>query len=186
MHATRVSNVLPLSLRFLHSASRMIEPPKPSDAAAIERIASAAGVFTDDEVRTVSELLDVSLHPNGHEDYSFVVYRNGNPNDICGFACFGPTPLTDRVWDLYWICVDRMEQRSGIGSALLEQVESNLRERGARAIYLETSDSPEYCAARSFYERHGYECVAHLNDFYAEGEGKVMYRKVLKEKTARS
>ncbi|MBI5305182.1 MAG: GNAT family N-acetyltransferase [Chloroflexi bacterium] len=157
----------------------MIEPPKPSDAPAIECLARTVGVFTPEEVQVVHEMLDAFLHPAPGDDYSFVVYRNGNPNAIDGFACFGPTPLTDRVWDLYWICVDRAGQRQGIGTQLLQGVENELRTRGARAVYLETSDSPQYCAARAFYQRHGYECIAHINDFYAPGEGKVMYRKNL-------
>ncbi len=159
----------------------LIEPPKPTDASAIERVAREAGVFTAQEVTVVQEMLDTFFNPSPRDDYSFVVYRNGHPNAIGGFACFGPTPLTDRVWDLYWICVDRHEQRTGIGSQILESVENELRVRGARAVYLETSDSPSYTAARAFYLRHGYECVAHLEDFYADGEGKVMYRKNLNE-----
>jgi ribosomal protein S18 acetylase RimI-like enzyme len=52
-----------------------------------------------------------------------------------------------------------------------------VRAQGARAIYLETSDSLAYQPAREFYERHGYQRVAHLPNFYAVGEGKVIYCK---------
>jgi len=127
----------------------------------------------------VSEMLDAYFHPTPQDDWEFVVYRNGNPHSIAGFACYGPTPLADRIWDLYWICVDRAQQGNGVGSQLLERVEANLRARGARALYLETSDSDAYRPAREFYEHHGYVPVAHLDDFYAPGEGKVIYCKAL-------
>lgn len=157
----------------------MIEPPKPTDTPVIERVAQETGVFTPEEIQTVREMLGAFFDPEPRDDYSFVVYRNGNPNSISGFACFGPTPLTDRIWDLYWICVDRAEQGKGVGSALLEKIEQDLCTRGARAIYLETSDSDAYCAARRFYQNHGYELIAHIDDFYTVGEGKVIYRKAL-------
>ncbi len=127
-------------------------------------------------------MLDAFFDPAPRDDHTFVVYRNGNANSVAGFACYGPTPLTDRVWDLYWICVERAQQSNGIGSKLLRAIENDLRARGARAIYLETEDSPTYQPAREFYERHGYACVAQLSDFYAPGEGKVIYRKVLQER----
>ncbi len=156
-----------------------IESPRLEDAGAIVRIAQDTGVFTPEELRVVQEMIDAYFDPAPRDDHTFVIYRNGNPNSIAGFACFGPTPLTDRVWDLYWICVDRLQQYTGIGSKLLREIEDDLQRRGARTIYLETADSPAYQPARDFYERHGYERAAHLADFYAPGEGKVIYRKAL-------
>lgn len=158
-----------------------IEPPQPTDLERIARVAEGTGVFNPDELRVVRELLNTFFHPGPDDDYEFLISRNGTPDSVAGFACFGPTPLADRIWDLYWICVDREQQGTGVGSQLLRRIENELRARGARAIYLETSDSPAYAPARRFYEHHGYERVAHLDDFYAPGEGKVMYRKVLQK-----
>lgn len=159
-----------------------IETPRPEDAPAIERLAQETGVFTPEEIRIVREMLDAFFHPEPWDDHTFVICRNGKPNAVAGFACYGPTPLTDRVWDLYWICVGRTTQRRGIGSELLEQIEKDLHAHHARAIYLETSDSDSYAVARGFYERHGYERVAHIKDFYAVGDGKVLYRKTFEMK----
>lgn len=157
----------------------MIQPPQPDDVPVIERIAAETGAFNHIEVGIVREMLDTFFHPEPRDDHTFVVYRNGTP-DIVGFACYGPTPLTDRIWDLYWICVDRGHQKNGIGTAILQQVEQAVCQQGARAIYLETSDSAIYTPAREFYERNGYERLAHIDEFYAPGEGKVIYRKVFR------
>ena len=159
-----------------------IETPRREDAPLIERVAKNTGVFSAEEIRIVGEMLGEFFDPEPRDDHTFVVYRNGNPNAVAGFACYGPTPLTDRVWDLYWLCVDRAEQRRGIGTELLTEIEQNLCAHNARAIYLETSDSAAYAAAREFYERHGYERIAHLEDFYAAGDGKILYRKCLEKK----
>lgn len=159
-----------------------IETPRREDAPSIERVARNTGVFSPDEIRIVGEMLDEFFDPEPRDDHTFVIYRNGNPNAVAGFACYGPTPLTDRVWDLYWLCVDRAEQRHGIGTELLVKIEQDLCAHNARAIYLETSDSAAYAAAREFYEQHGYERLAHFDSFYAPGDGKVIYRKVFDKK----
>jgi ribosomal protein S18 acetylase RimI-like enzyme len=156
-----------------------IQSPQPTDLPTLTRIAENAGVFSADELRAMREMLQAFFDPGPDDDHEFVIYRNGTPESVAGFVCFGPTPFTDRVWDLYWICVDRTQQGTGIGSQLLQYVEEQLRARGARALYLETSDSPAYAPARRLYEYHGYERVAYLKDFYACGEGKVIYCKVL-------
>lgn len=158
-----------------------IQSPQPTDLPTIARIAESSQVFNADELQAVREMLHAFFDPAPNDDYEFVICRNGNPDSVAGFACFGPTPFTDRVWDLYWLCVDRAQQGAGIGSQLLQYVEDMLRARGARAIYLETSDSEAYAPARRFYEHHGYERVACLEDFYKRGESKVIYRKVLQE-----
>ncbi len=156
----------------------MIEKPQPEDVPLIERIARETGVFNEADLAIIREMLNAYFHPEPRDDHTFLVYRNGSLNSIQGFACFGPTALTIRNWDLYWICVARQCQGSGIGSKLLSTIEEELRQRHARVLYLETSDSSAYLAARQFYARNGYEEVAHLTDFYAPGEGKVIYRKV--------
>ena len=156
-----------------------IELPLPQDADAIARVAKGAGVFTSEELRVVQEMVDGYFNPEPRDDHTFVIYRNGDPNSIAGFACYGPTPLAQGIWDLYWICVDRPYQSMGIGGQLLENIENQVRKRGGRAIYLETSSSPEYKPAREFYQRHGFECAARFSDFYAPGEDKVVYRKSL-------
>ena len=77
-----------------------IEIPRPDDASAMERLAAGTGVFTSEEIRVVGEMLGSFFNPAPQDDHTFVIYRNGNPSGVSGFASYGPTPLAERVWDL--------------------------------------------------------------------------------------
>ncbi len=157
---------------------RVVALAQPQDAETIRRIAENAGVFSEREISSVSEMLDAFFNPTPDDDHTFLVYRD-EARTVLGFACYGPMPFTDRVWEVYWVCVEPARQRNHVGRELMAHVFADLGAQSARAIYLETSDADTYRVARAFYEREGFECVAHLDDFYARGEGKTIYRKVL-------
>ena len=57
-------------------------------------------------------------------------------------------------------------QRQDIGTILLKHIESWFREKGAAAIYLESS--VEDHSAISFYEKHEYFRLERLEGYYAE------------------
>ena len=69
-----------------------------------------------------------------------------------GYACFGPHPLTQGTYDLYWIVVDPVAQGHGIGHALLAGVEAEVLARGGRLLLVETSSTSAYASARRLYE----------------------------------
>ena len=50
---------------------------------------------------------------------------------------------------------------------------------GGRRVYIETSNRAQYGSTRGFYQRGGYHPEAILKDFYAPGDDKVTYVKVL-------
>ena len=156
----------------------IIESPQLADLEAVLRIAKNAQVFTAEEIDVVREMFDGFFHPNSYNDHTFIVCRKENSGAVVGFAVYGPVPMTDRIWHLYWICTDHNEQGKGIGNVLWSRIHEDVRSKGARAIYLETSDSDLYAPARQFYERHGWQRAAHLPDYYAIGEGMLIFRKV--------
>lgn len=98
---------------------------------------------------------------------------------MLGYACFGPHPLTQGTYDLYWIVVDPDAQGRGIGHALLSRVEAEVRARGGRLLLVETSGTPAYVPARRFYEASGYRCEAAIHDFYAPGDDLLIFSKDL-------
>jgi ribosomal protein S18 acetylase RimI-like enzyme len=157
----------------------MLDRPTPQETESLVALAQATGFFNPEEIAVVRELLD-EYHARGEASgYFWAVYRASPGAPPVGFVCYGPVPMSEDVYDLYWIAVDPRRQSGGIGSALLAFVEAELSRRRARQLYIETSDTPRYAPTRAFYERRGYEEVAHLTDYYHVGDGKLVYRKVL-------
>jgi len=159
----------------------MVEPASDSDGPAIVQLTVAASTFNPIEVRCVDELWSAYQKQGSASGYEFLVYRDEGTDDgkVAGYACFGPHPLTEGTYDLYWIAVDPACQGRGIGRALLARVEEEVRKRGSRLLVIETSATPLYAAARRLYESAGYTREAVVHDFYAPGDDMVIYSKHL-------
>jgi ribosomal protein S18 acetylase RimI-like enzyme len=139
----------------------------------LREILDATSVFRPDEVSVALELFDDVLSG----DYEFI--GGFDDDDLVAYACFGPTPGTDRTFDLYWIAVHPDAQGHGAGSRLLAEVEQQLRERGGRLLVVETSSRAEYEGTRRFYTGRGYQAVARMRDYYAPCDDRVIYTKSL-------
>lgn len=109
--------------------------------------------------------------------YVFLVCREGE--QTLGFACFGPTPLTEGTFDLYWVAVDPVAQGQGVGRELMARVEQEVARRGGRLILAETSGAPAYARARRFYEACGYHYQAVVHDFYHPGDDLIIFGKAV-------
>lgn len=97
---------------------------------------------------------------------------------LAGWICWGPTPCTVGTWDLYWMAVDPALHGSGVGTALLAEMERRLAGH-ARLIVVETAGRPDYAPTRRFYEARGYSAAARIPDFYEPGDDLVVYVKRL-------
>ena len=73
--------------------------------------------------------------------------------------------------------VTEKHRRLGVGTALLQQLESNLAARGVRSILLETANDNE--AAVAFWKRHGYRIEATLKRYYLGRIDAYEMRKIL-------
>jgi ribosomal protein S18 acetylase RimI-like enzyme len=89
---------------------------------------------------------------------------------VIGYACFGPTPMTDGTWDLYWIVTAPEARGRGVAGALLASMEAEIGALGARMVRVETSGQELYQAAQRLYRRRGYPEVARIVDFYKPGD----------------
>lgn len=145
-----------------------VEISSPSDLDAILGIARNVGVFNDEEVSTVDELFHEYLKGAEKTGYHFLTYREGEA--ILGFACWGPTALTQGTVDLFWIATSAEAQGKGVGAALFQAVAEAGRALGRWLMVIWTSSRPDYQAARSFYLRMGCELKAQLTDFYDRGD----------------
>lgn len=144
-----------------------------ADEQQIERIVSATQFFTDAEVEIAVELIRERLEKGPASGYEFVVAEENGA--FVGYACFGKIPCTQGSYDLYWIVVDPSYQGAGIGRLLMREVEQRVQRLDGRAIYIDTSGRQQYASTRRFYERCGYQQIAHLPDFYALGDPKQIY-----------
>lgn len=154
----------------------MIEIAQPSDGKGILEVTRRAGVFKPEETACVEELWNAYLQQGEGSGYTFIVYRD---SEVRGYACFGPHPLAERVFDLYWIGVDPDAQGKGIGRALIREVEARVTAANGRLLIVETSGSPAYEAARRFYEACGYHYQAVVHDFYSPGDDLLIFGKTL-------
>jgi ribosomal protein S18 acetylase RimI-like enzyme len=150
---------------------------KTSDRAAILKILESTGFFHPPEITIAMELVDDGLAKREASDYHFLVAESGGA--VVGYSCFSSISCTQSSWDLHWIAVSPEEQGSGIGRRLLAASEEASRKLGATRLYVDTSGRAQYQPTRAFYERFSYLPVATLDDFYAEGDAKVVYLKVL-------
>lgn len=149
------------------------------DRERIECILNEVKVFSSEEINVALELIDSCL--SGNPDYIIKVATNEN-GTVLGYVCYGKIPLTDAVWDIYWVVISDEFQGKGIAKNLLMFMEDDLKAKSARAVMVETSSRPEYEPARSFYLKNGFIEVSKISDFYAKYNDKVIYRKDLNSK----
>jgi len=139
------------------------------------RILNETGAFTDVEVGCAVELLGIVLDDPNQLDYIVAVAEDGGRPT--GYVLYGPVPLTEGNYDLYWIATDPAVQGSGFGRSLLAHVEAEVRLRQGRMICLETSSQGSYERTRQFYERAGYLEESRIRDFYRPGDDRITYIK---------
>jgi ribosomal protein S18 acetylase RimI-like enzyme len=156
-----------------------IRPAKGSDRERIHEILVATSLFTDEEVRCAVELVDLSFSAPEKGDYLVYVLEEPSTRAIQGYVCYGPAPLTDGVYDLYWIAVEPTQQGQGFGQVLLRFVENEVRRQRGRMLLIETSSKETYSSTVRFYERSGYEEISRIKDFYRVEDDKVVYCKRL-------
>ena len=153
----------------------MIRPTSPADTPLLIEIARGTGVFRPMELDALQEVLDdYHAYNHGHGHQAITYEQDGR---IIGFAYYAPAAMADRTWYLYWIAVTKQTQAKGIGSTLLRHAEEDIRKRKGRVLFIETSSLPHYEPTRRFYLKHGYAQAAHIPDFYADGDGLVVFSK---------
>jgi ribosomal protein S18 acetylase RimI-like enzyme len=145
-----------------------------ADRDRIEAITRSTGLFRDEEIPVALEVFDEAT--GGAPGNTYSVLGAVADNRLAGWICWGPTPCTAGTYDLYWMAVAPELQGSGIGTALLTEMERRLQ-GVARLIVIETAGRAEYAGTRAFYGARGYTPVSTIPDFYAPGDDKVVFVK---------
>lgn len=131
--------------------------------------------FTPAEVACALELVDLALERPAQTDYRFRIAAEGDA--VVGYICYGPTPMTEGTFDLYWVASDPGARTKGVGSALVAAMEADLRAERGRLIRVETSAQEAYGATRKFYAKNAYVEVARVPEFYKPGDDLVILAK---------
>jgi ribosomal protein S18 acetylase RimI-like enzyme len=150
---------------------------RPSDREVVRRIVESTGAFFPPEVDVAVELVDEHLSRGPEYGYHFVFADISG--ETAGYACYGPIACTESSYDLYWIAVLQSFRGRGLGKLLMQEVERLVGLCGGTRIYIETAGRGHYAATRAFYERCGYRVEATLKDFYAPGDDRLTFTRVL-------
>ena len=158
----------------------MIRATVPDDTPILKEFTAATGFFRPHEVGTLQEVLD-DYHHQAHAKEGHLCYTLENKGDgqLQGFVYFAPEAMTVNTWALWWIVVRPGVQAKGLGGRMLKFAEDEIRRRGGRLLFIETSSQPLYDPTRRFYIKYHYEEHAVLKDYYAPGDSLVIFRKEL-------
>lgn len=148
-----------------------------TDKALVDSIIRSTGFFREDEIAVAVELVEERLCKGAESGYEFI-FAELNGKTI-GYSCFGLIPCTLHSFDLYWIAIHKEYMGRGIGKLLIKETETDIRELGGQGIYVETSSRELYTPTRVFYEKNGYSQKATFENFYDNGDHKVVYVKYI-------
>jgi len=148
------------------------------DRKAIEEILRSTSYFYEFEIQTALEIADDTIE-KGEEKSGYHWMKVTDDGEVVAFSNYGRNSFSTHSWDLYWIAVHQNSRNKKLGSLLLQAIEEDVRNSGGRILWIETSGRPLYASTESFYRRNGYILSASLKDFYAEGDPKQIYSKVL-------
>jgi len=144
------------------------------DRSAIVDIVRGVGNFNQAEMDCALELVDIYLNNAQQNDYRVVVAEDAD-ECVCGYACWGPTPMTQGTYDLYWLATHPGAQGRGVGRELMNYVEDRVREENGRLLIIETSSKESYGKTVGFYRRSEYEEASRIRDFYDVGDDKLVF-----------
>jgi ribosomal protein S18 acetylase RimI-like enzyme len=150
----------------------MVRPMKPEDREIVLEIIRATEMFTPAEISVACELIDIYLGQPDQKDYFLSVVEKA-PGAVVGYMAYGPTPLTEGTYDLYWMAVAPDQQGFGFGKELVRWLEKRVAEEGGRMVLIETSSQPRYEPTRRFYAGLGYQEISRIPDFYRQGDDRI-------------
>jgi len=151
-----------MSLRF----------PTRADLPAIRSIVDEAQLFPP-------EILDSMIEPfftDSEASGKWCVFDDEKLG-VVGVAYCRPEPLTDGTWNLLAIGLRQHVRGGGIGAQLISHIVGMLS--NARLLIVETSSADQYVGTCRFYLSCGFERVARVPQYWAEGEDKIIFSKAL-------
>jgi ribosomal protein S18 acetylase RimI-like enzyme len=151
-----------------------IRPLTPADRPQLAELLAHIETFSPVEVECALELIDLAASGTNRDYQVLVAVRD---DQVVGYVCYGPTPMTEGTFDLYWIASAPEVRGQGVGAALVSAMEGDIRRRKGRLIRVETSAMEAYGPTRGFYTGMQYREESRFRDFYRVGEDLIILAK---------
>ena len=152
-----------------------IRPLTEADLPPLRELLAGVDAFRPDEVDCAVEVVQEFLAGDG-DYHPLIIWEGARP---AGFVCYGPVPLTEGTFDLYWIAVGPEFRGRGYGHRLMDVVVEGTRSAGGRVIVIETSSQPSHADACTLYVRCGFTEAARIAEYYAPGDDLIIYTRHL-------
>lgn len=174
-----IETILALATKNRSTPEVSYRPMQAADLAELVSITAETGYFRPDEVAVAEEVLTAAAGGSGDYQVYLAVSAELGAERTLGYVCFGPTPLTNGTWDVYWLAVGPAHQRRGIGRRLMLLAEERIIRQKGRLIVLETSSQDLYESTRRFHRSLGYREQCRIADFYDVGDDQVVFTKLI-------
>ena len=153
--------------------NQKIRPVTTADVDDLKLVLDSCELFPSDYL---DEMISDYFNNAETEDHWFTFLIDEKPVAI-GYCI--PEKLTEGTYNLLAIGVSQNAQRKGVASAMMEYIEQQLKQNNGRLLLVETSSDDAQIAARKLYQKIGYKQVAVIDDFWKEGEDKIVFLKQL-------
>lgn len=153
--------------------NQIIRPVTTADVDDLKLVLDSCELFPSDHL---DEMISDYFNNAETEDHWFTFLIDEKPVAI-GYCI--PEKLTEGTYNLLAIGVSQNAQRKGVASAMMEYIEHQLKQNNGRLLLVETSSDEAQIAARKLYQKIGYKQVAVIDDFWKEGEDKIVFLKQL-------
>jgi ribosomal protein S18 acetylase RimI-like enzyme len=153
-----------------------VRPMMRKDRGMVADLVSSVENFNPAEKDCALELIDTYLDDEDQTDYRIGVAED-SASKVLAYACWGPVPLTQGTYDLYWIATHPVARGRGFGHALMEYVEKDLQKLGGRLLVAETSGKESYQNTINFYHRLNFQEASRIRDFYDVGDDRLIFIK---------
>ena len=143
-----------------------------ADLPAVKLILADTGLFPPE---MLEDIVGPFLQGNEHE-HRWLVCETA-ADGVVGFSYTRAEELADSVWNLLAIGFCSEFQGRRFGTELIAEVERSLK--GERMLIVETSSLDDFDSTRDFYRSRGYDQEAVIRGYWADGDDKIIFRKLL-------